>query len=292
MVKNRLIFLLAAAVLVLVLCLAGCKSEEKTSAPAATAKPAATTTAASVAKPAATTAPLATSKPAVTTTAAAKPSSGASGAMDKVLQDLKENYSKIGSMKFDMVMSDGMMVSKMYQKGKKSRMETNMMGSDMIVITDGDKQVSYMWMVDENKAMMTDMEEDTPAASQTSIEDLWDADLVYEGTEVLDGKTCSVVEYSQITAQGKMTGKVWIWQEKGVPLRMETGISGAAQQGMNMNIVIDFENYEFTDLPDSLFELPPDVEIVDQVFPFAMPTDMPTDLPTNFPTNLPTNLPD
>jgi outer membrane lipoprotein-sorting protein len=290
-----MIFLFIAITLVLVVSLSGCKSEEKTTAPpatqpaaqttaasqpvATTTKPAATTTAAVATQPAVT-----TSKPPVTTTAAATTNAvqpAASGTVDKALQDLMTKSEQIKSMKFDMVMSNGLMTSKMYQKGHKSKMETNMMGMNMTVITDGDQKILYTWMVDQKKATKTDLTKETPVQSQANVQDFWDSDLVVTGTETLEGKVCTVVDYNKTTTEGKMTGKIWIWQEKGVPLRMDTTMTSTSEKGMNLTVTIEFKNYEFVDLEDSLFVLPTDVEIVDKLdfFPSSMPTNLPTNLP-------------
>jgi outer membrane lipoprotein-sorting protein len=292
--KNKTVFLLGALALVLVMLLAGCKSEQKTTT--AAALPTTTQPAASVSKPAATTASptaatvspaAATTLPAVTTTAptatAAQPQ--ASGVLDKTVQDLKDKFQQISSVKFDMVMSNGMMTSKMYQKQHRSRMETNTMGMNLTIITDGDKQIMYTWMVDQNKATITDLTKEKPITAQANIQDFWDSDLVVKGTETLDDKTCTVVEYNKTTTEGKMTGKIWVWQEKGLPLRMDTTMTSTSEKGMNLTVTIEFKNYEFVDLADNLFELPADVEIVDKLnfFPSTLPSGIPSNLPTGAP---------
>jgi len=49
---------------------------------------------------------------------------------------------------------------------------------------------------------------------------------------------------------------MWIWKEKGFPIRIEmTSIEGT--------FIIEYKNIEFTDVPDSMFELPEGVQIVD-----------------------------
>jgi len=295
--RNRMVFLFAAVALVLVMVLAGCKTEEKTTAPPTTQPVAQTTVPAqpvtTTAKPVATTAAAAqpavtTAKPPAATTAAAQPAAttaaakpSASGVVDKKIQELMAKSEKIKSMKFDMVMSGGMMTSKMFQKGHKSRMETNMMGMNMTVITDGDQKIMYTWMVDQNKATKTDLTKETPIQSQANVQDFWNSDLVVKGSETLDGKVCTIVEYSKTTTEGKMNGKIWIWDEKGVALRMDTTMTSTTEKGINMTITIEFKNYEFVDIEDSLFVLPAGVEIVDKLdfFPSSMPTNLPTNLP-------------
>jgi hypothetical protein len=78
------------------------------------------------------------------------------------------------------------------------------------------------------------------------------------------------------------TVKQWIWQEKGFPLKIESVTSIG-------NVTITINNIDFSDIPDSLFELPAGVQITD-MGQFTLPTGMPTNLPTNIP-GMPTNVP-
>jgi outer membrane lipoprotein-sorting protein len=72
------------------------------------------------------------------------------------------------------------------------------------------------------------------------------------GTETIDGKLCLVVEY---TVQGLST-KAWIWQEYGFPLKVVTETA----QGTTM---VEYKNIDFSGIPDSEFQLPPGVQIMD-----------------------------
>jgi hypothetical protein len=137
----------------------------------------------------------------------------------------------------------------------------------------------YTYLPAQNKATMTDLNKQSAAPSQADIQEIWDSNLVLKGTETLDGKTCTVAEYSQDTPQGKATGKVWLWQDYGVPLRMDTSMSG-------MTITIEFKNYEFVDVADNLFELPAGVEMVEKLD--LLPTGLPTGIPSGLPASPPT----
>ncbi len=71
------------------------------------------------------------------------------------------------------------------------------------------------------------------------------------GTETIDGKACLVVEYSVSGAPTKM----WLWQDYGFPLRVETKVPAGIK-------VVESSNIDFADIPDSMFELPPGVQVI------------------------------
>jgi outer membrane lipoprotein-sorting protein len=277
--KISLLLTLAALLATLGLIPAGCSSE-KTTMPA-TILPAATSPAASLpaSHPAAATAAVpdasaGTPSASVTTLPPAAATTQAGPAMDQMLKALMDKSLGISSMKYDVVISNGIMNSKAYQKKSKSRMDTSMMGMNMVLITDKDKQIMFTYLVDQNKAMKTELNQAVPAANQSDIQDLWNYNLVVKGTEPLDGKICTVAEYSKATPQGNASGKVWLWQDYGLPLRMDTTMSGTGKDSLNMTVTIEFKNYEFVDIPDSRFELPAGVEMVDKLdfFPSGLPS--------------------
>lgn len=72
------------------------------------------------------------------------------------------------------------------------------------------------------------------------------------GTETIDGKVCLVVEYTIQDTSIKM----WIWQEHGFPLRVVTVTDQDTP-------TINYTNISFANIPDSEFELPAGVQIVD-----------------------------
>jgi outer membrane lipoprotein-sorting protein len=73
------------------------------------------------------------------------------------------------------------------------------------------------------------------------------------GTETIDGKVCLVVEYTVVEA----ATKAWIWEEHGFPIRVEV----TTTEGTT---TVEYKNIEFVDIPDSMFELPPGVQIIGQ----------------------------
>jgi len=156
------------------------------------------------------------------------------------------------SVKYDGVVTapgQPTLTQKVWLKKSKMRMEFTAEGQTMVYLIDSDAKTMYMYIPAQNMAMKMDFSQ-APGAATENL-DLEGYNPVLIGTETLDGKVCLVVEY---TVQGVKT-KAWIWKDKGFPIRMET----ATTQG---TMVMEFKNIEFVDIPDSIFELPAGVQIV------------------------------
>lgn len=81
---------------------------------------------------------------------------------------------------------------------------------------------------------------------KTFIESYEEAGMPSITMETIDGKVCTVLGMS---APGVAEKKMWIWQDRGLPIRDEmTTISGTTRT--------DMKNIDFSDIPDSMFELP------------------------------------
>ncbi|MBN1862217.1 MAG: DUF4412 domain-containing protein [Dehalococcoidales bacterium] len=170
------------------------------------------------------------------------------------LDDVIALASGIGSVKFDMIITGTgapAVTSKVWLKGEKMKTETTMEGQTIINLIDHASRTMYMYMPEQNMAIKVTYEQ----AQGSPIDETLDINQYHPetlGTETVDGKVCLVVEY---TVQGAST-KMWIWQEHGFPIKVVT----VSDQGTT---TIEYKNIEFTSIPDSEFELPPGVEIMD-----------------------------
>jgi outer membrane lipoprotein-sorting protein len=124
----------------------------------------------------------------------------------------------------------------------------------------------YMYMPAQNMALKQDFGQAPKSASDNSNSVLQNSPTVV-GTETLDAKLCTVIQY---TASGSTT-KEWIWQAKGLPVRMQV----TSSQGTTTT---DFKNYDFSDIPDSTFVLPAGVTIQSLG---GIPSGLPTGLPAH-----------
>jgi len=112
-----------------------------------------------------------------------------------------------------------------------------------------------MYYPDQNMAM--NMSLDTSQMAQGTMEgdmaDILDHDPIIAGTEYYDGKECKVVEFTS----DDMSIKLWVWVDTGFPIRTE----GTNAEGILT--VMEYTNIDFSDIDDSVFEIPEDVQIME-----------------------------
>ncbi len=72
------------------------------------------------------------------------------------------------------------------------------------------------------------------------------------GLETIDGKTATVIQYTPSQAGNSTTIKIWIWNEKGVPLK---ALSTQTSEETTIMMDYDYSNYSFADIPDSTFSV-------------------------------------
>jgi outer membrane lipoprotein-sorting protein len=132
------------------------------------------------------------------------------------------------------------------------RTEMTRQGTNVVTLIDNDARTMYAYMPSQNLAMKIPFDPsqapESPAGAAGSI---LNSDARITGAETIDGKVCSVVEYT--SDQGSV--KAWIWKDKGLPVRIETTSSTG-------KTVIEYKNMDLSDIPDSMFELPAGVTIM------------------------------
>jgi outer membrane lipoprotein-sorting protein len=178
------------------------------------------------------------------------------------LSDLFGKAESIASVRYDMVITspgNPSVTSKQWVKGNNMRTEITAEGQKMITIMNGDKQEMYMYFPEQNMAMKMDFSEAPESAVEEAVS-IEDYNPTVIGTETIDGKLCTVVEYAVPEGSAKM----WLWQKQGFPVRMEM----TAPEGTSR---IDWKNIEFDDISDDKFELPAGVEIMDLADMSGMP---------------------
>lgn len=192
------------------------------------------------------------------------------------VSDLLGRAAGIASWKCDVVTTaadNSVTTSTMFVKNKKMRIESSIQGQNTVTLIDIDAKTMYIYTPAQNTAIKMDFNQAPQSAIGSSIAQY---NPIIIGSETLDGKLCQIIQY---TANGVVT-KEWIWDAKGLPVRLQTVSSSGTS-------TTDYKNYDFSDLSDSLFVLPEGVKITT----FSLPTGLPTNLPTNLPSGLPTNLP-
>lgn len=72
------------------------------------------------------------------------------------------------------------------------------------------------------------------------------------GSDIIDGKEVTIVEYSYNMSGVTMTPKLWIWNEEGIPLRLEMKSSIMT---VNISMILQYKNFIFAEIPDSTFNV-------------------------------------
>jgi len=228
---KRLGFVFVLMLAIVALLVVGCEEDEKAT-PTPTATPEATPTATPAATP--------TSTP--TATPAATPTPGE-------LADILGLTSAIESVQFDMVMTGpGLpdITSTVWQKRNKMKTELTMEGMTIVTYIDYDAQRLCAYVETLGMAVATDFSQ-APANPLEESGTILDYQPMVIGSETIDGKDCLVYEW---TAEG-ITVKTWAAKADGFPRRVEV----TTPEGV---MIIEYSNIEFVDIPDSVFEFPPE----------------------------------
>lgn len=167
--------------------------------------------------------------------------------------------------------------AKTWIKGTKIRTEMDIMGMTQIMVGDTN-DIMYTYTPSTKKATKMDMAEIKESMGEADLSEMLGelkdkAEIKKLGDETIDGKKCQVFEFKiKDVVQGKAIEglmKFWIWEKHGLPVKFEMSMDGQAAG------TAYYKNFDFGPIPDSLFELPSDAQIVDMtdLFSGLKPTD-------------------
>lgn len=231
--------------LVLVLCMAtacgGGDEEETTTATTTTTHPTATqTTTPTSATPGQTT---------TTSTATVNP-----------LTELLSQWTGEQPVRYDLVVTLPDQLDKVtghiWQTHNKQKMEYTMEGETVVMIFLLDEDTMYMYYPDQNMAMKMTLDTSQMAqGTQTGdMPEILENEPSIVGTETIDGIECMVISFSP---GGGTDVTLWVWTDTGFPVRTESITSDGKQT------IMEYTNIDFSDIPDSVFEIPEDVQIIE-----------------------------
>ena len=179
-------------------------------------------------------------------------------AQEESVGDLLAKAKKIPGMSFDYVMTakDSQMNGKMWIEGKKMRTEATMQNQKMISIIDGDANVAYTYMPDQNMAVKMTLDKvKTADAPDQYTKDVDPGKFKVLETTTYDGVRCRVVQLDNTAA--KTSSKMWIREDYGLPIRVETTNSD------NTKTVLEYKNVKVGPQPADTFKLPAGVKVTD-----------------------------
>jgi len=148
--------------------------------------------------------------------------------------------------------------SKIWEKMPYMRIETTVKGKTTKMIVHPDAVYFYDAAIDKYSKMLS--EEMAMGFTQKSFKELAkeikNSETLKElGTEMIDGKLTTIIETLFKTGETYFTHKMWIWNEKGIPLKTEI----TTKMGNFVNTAKgEHKNFIFGDISDSIFEVPKD----------------------------------
>ncbi len=199
-------------------------------------------------------------QPETTENAGAENSEGSED--DVTLDEIFSRSSAIQSLTFEWEMTgaDGILSSgTQYIQGSNIRMDTNVQGTGQAtMLYNADTQEAWMINLNDNTAMkLGGYDAETESVNPLEPMSAYEEDMYNVlGQETIDGKKCSIIEITEDEAYTKM----WVWEKYGFPLKMEI-----VSDGNQINY--EYKNVSFDKIPDSMFEVPAGIQIIEMQMP-------------------------
>lgn len=183
---------------------------------------------------------------------------------EESIQDILAKAETIDSVQYEVVSTTSMNgvtttgAMKGWQKTPYMRFDSTTTGTTTKIIYHPDAM--YVYDASKDKYSKKILEELAEKVSQKSFEEfskeIKESETLKElGTETIDGKLTTIVEYSVTVGEAPITLKLWIWNEKGIPLKTESTV----EMGEIVTTTkMEYKNFVFEDIPDSIFEVPED----------------------------------
>jgi outer membrane lipoprotein-sorting protein len=178
------------------------------------------------------------------------------------LADLLGQYKQAASLSLDFAVTtpEGQTTSgKMWeQAGKMLKMQTTAGGIENVMIIDLTANTMTIYEPSTKQGMKSTV--DVPFQDPASYAgDVDVGDMQDLGTEVVDGETCRVVQYT--TTEGSTTGsavtvKMWLSERLGFPVKVTSTTADGKTTTMT------YSNIKVGELPSGTFEVPADVTIM------------------------------
>jgi outer membrane lipoprotein-sorting protein len=144
-------------------------------------------------------------------------------------------------------------IMKIWQKMPYMKTETITEGVTQIMVIRPDGNYMYNNQTKNyTKIISTDNETRQKALQEQSNDLLESQTLKVLGSDTIDGNAVTIVEYSYNISGVIMSPKYWIWNEKGIPLKMETKSTFIT---VNITMTEEYKNFVFTEIPDSIFNV-------------------------------------
>jgi outer membrane lipoprotein-sorting protein len=174
------------------------------------------------------------------------------------IMEILKKAEEIDSLKYDAVVRfpEGSYTLKFWEKGDNLRMNIMVQGREMINLWDKKEEIGYLYTAGDTIATKIDITQ-ADGIFESSIvnwaKEALNHDLIVVKEVFLEDKDCYVVKYEK----GENEITMWVWKEKGVPVKIEN-----KEEWREMEIVI--ENIEMEDFSDNIFHLPMGIEVTEE----------------------------
>jgi len=179
---------------------------------------------------------------------------GCDSAGDNDSSQLEELLSKVDDIiqiKYSLVMTspdtDEELAMQVWLKVPDLRIEVSLDGQETVFLADMEKKTGYTYLPAGGVATRTDFD-DIPDSIKSDVENVRKYNPTITGTETVDGKSCTVVTYKD----GNTDVKAWIWNDYGIFIKRELSEADG-------RVLIELKDIDFSEIPDSVFDLPEDV---------------------------------
>lgn len=144
---------------------------------------------------------------------------------------------------------------KIWEKAPYLKQESRIIIDDMIILRSIIKRPEGIYHYnEEQQAYVFDPQFviSQPTILETVTDLLQNQTLTILGTETVDGLATTVIQYTPRQTGNSTTTKLWIWNEKGIPVR-----SRSVTKNGEMTETIDtkYISYSFSDIPESVFSV-------------------------------------
>jgi hypothetical protein len=176
----------------------------------------------------------------------------------ETLEDALRRGTNVTNIAFDLTTTIPDMPSgeiKMWIKGHMGRMDFTTEGQTVVLIFDTIARVQYTYIPAQKvaqKALLPDSDTMANFSPGKIAEEILRQKPSVSGTETIDGKATVKI---QGTGDNGEKYNAWISKEYGIPLKL-----ASAEPGDNM--VMEWKNIDLSTIPDSIFEIPADVQII------------------------------
>jgi len=135
-----------------------------------------------------------------------------------------------------------------WQKPHYMKTQTTIMGFTTTIISRPNGTFSYEPMT--HTWTLTTQAQPKSATNYTL--EMLAAHLTQTGTETLDGKQTTIVEYTQVINKTNAQMRIWLWDDNGLPIKIVTTTTVLNQTVSTTTLMTDIS---FDDIQDSVFDL-------------------------------------